>query len=128
MSRLNRILCLAVALSVVVALPALAATPTVTKKQTPAHGDNNMVLVTVTASGTDVYGVMLTGDAGSIEDIVAPEGWAGVSDGEIIAFHSVDTPIKSGKSLVFRILMKGSGNLGAVFYDAKGIFGSADNI
>lgn len=128
MSRFNRTVVTAVALMMLVALPALAADPAVNKTATPAYDDNSLVLVTVRASGTDIYGMTLTGDAGAIQDIVAPDGWAGVTDGDLVTFHSVDTPIKSGQTLVFRILVKGSGNFNGTFFDKDGAFTSVGGI
>ena len=128
MSRFIRTTLVAMALCVFVALPALADAPKVSISESDATSDYNVVLVTVQASGTDVYGMTLTSAFGSIQDIKAPEGWAGVTDGEIVTFHSVDTPIKSGGKLVFRMLMKGSPDMKAVFFDDEGPFVSVDGI
>ena len=128
MSRFIRTALVAMALCALVAFPAFAGAPSVTKSESDATSDYNVVLVTVQASDTDVYGMTLTSVFGSIQDIKAPEGWAGVTDGEIVTFHSVDTPIKKGGKLVFRMLMKGSPEMKAVFFDNEGPFVSVDGI
>jgi hypothetical protein len=128
MSRLTRTIALAIALSVVLALPVLAADPVVNKSESKAYGENSVVLLTVTASEVNVHGVTFTGAAGSIVDIVSPEGWAGVTDGDLVTFHSVDKFIKTGQSATFRLLMKGSTSMSAVFFDEHGVFTGIDNI
>ena len=61
MSRLNRTMFLAVALAVVVALPALAADPSVSKSVLASDDGSAVILLNVSAKGTAVYGVTFHG-------------------------------------------------------------------
>jgi hypothetical protein len=126
MSRLHRTLIIAVALSIFAALPAFAADPAVKKTALTTADGNTVVVLSVSARGTAVYGMTVSGT--SITDIVAPDGWAAVTDGEMITFRTVDKPIKSGSSLTFRIVASGGDGLSATFRDNKSVFASVSNI
>ncbi|MEJ2721957.1 MAG: hypothetical protein P8181_12590, partial [bacterium] len=118
-----------VTLAFLAAVPAMAADPVATKRLV-AQGDGASVLaIEVSASSSDVYGVMISDDSGSIIDIVAPKGWVGITSGERVLFRSDDKPIESGKRLVFTVLTKdGSAPLAVTFRGAKTMIGGTQSI
>ena len=128
MTRFNRTLLLAGALCLILALPALAA-PSVTKSVLTTDDGQTVVVLNVTASGTSVYGVMVSDGTASVEDIVAPEGWVGIATDDMILFRTVDKPIDSGKSVAFRIVTKNaSATLGVTFRDKRSTFGARSDV
>ncbi|MDH3217144.1 MAG: hypothetical protein OEN01_12800 [Candidatus Krumholzibacteria bacterium] len=129
MTRFNRTVLLAGSLCVLVALSALAQGPSVTKSVLGSDDGSSVVLVRVTARDQAVYGVTITDATGSVEDIVAPEGWAGITSGDLVLFRTVDTPIPSGRSLSFRIVTTNAqADMGISFRGKKSAFGSSKKI
>ena len=95
-----------------VGLPVFSANPNVTKSVVASDDATAVIVVRVTSSGQSIYGITITDDSASIEDIVSPKGWSGLaSDGHIV-FATVDHPITSGSSKLFRIV---STNANAAF-------------
>ncbi len=62
-----------IVVAVLVALPVLAAGPTVTKSVTSSEDGVSVVVIRVSASGETVYGINITDASGSIKDIIAPK-------------------------------------------------------
>ncbi len=93
-----------IAVVVLVALPGMAATPAVTKSIAGSDDGSAVVVVRVTAANESVYGVTIKDASGSIEDIVAPKGWVGISSGSDVIFRTGDKPIRAGSSLSFRLI------------------------
>ena len=114
------------ALVVVIALPVLAAGPSATKSVGSSEDGTTVVDIRVTASGQSVYGINIKDASGSIKDIVAPEGWVGISSGSDVIFRTGEKPIQSGSSLIFRLhTTNGEGSLSVSFRDKKSPIGSA---
>jgi hypothetical protein len=112
------------------ALPALAADPSVTKSVLSTDdGSTVVVVLRVSAADKAVYGITVSDGSASVEDIVAPEGWVGIATDDMVMFRTVDTPIASGKALSFRIVTKNSeATLGVTFRDKKSAFGSKEDV
>ncbi len=129
MTRFNRTILLAGALCVLMALPALAADPTVTKSVVPTEDGSPVVVLKVSAAGKAVYGITVSDASASIEDIFAPDGWVGIATDDMIMFRTTDKPIASGKALSFRIVTKNSdAALGVTFRDEKKTFGPKKDV
>ena len=124
---LGAVLPLALVLTVVFAGQSFAADPSISKRLVTDDDGKEYLLVTVTARGTDVYGLTITDASASIVDIKVPEGWAAIASDEKIVFRG-DTPIKSGKSASFRIMTTNpDGSLGVVFRGQKELFGEKES-
>jgi len=91
-------------LALALTYPALAASPSAAKRVLADDGGAAVVLVRVSASAESVYGVTIKDASGSIKDIVAPEGWVGVSSGSNVIFRTSSKPIKAGTTLGFRLV------------------------
>jgi len=129
MTRFNRTIILVLALSMLVALPALAADPAVSKRVLTDSDGMTVIVLTVSAKDQNVYGITVDDASASIEDVVAPNGWAAVTSGDKVSFRTVDSPIAAGKSQAFRIVTKNaSGSLGVQFRDEKSMFGTKKSI
>ena len=130
MTRFNRTILLGGVLCVLMALPALAADPSVTKSVLSTDdGSTVVVVLRVSAASKAVYGITVSDGSASVEDIVAPEGWVGIATDNMVMFRTVDTPIASGKALSFRIVTKNSeATLGVTFRDQKSAFGSKKDV
>jgi hypothetical protein len=129
MTRFNRTVFLGGVLCVLMALPALAADPSVTKSVIPNEDGSPVVVLKVAASGKAVYGITVSDGSASIEDIFAPDGWVGIATDDMIMFRTTDKPIASGKALSFRIVTKNSdATLGVTFRDEKNTFGPKKDV
>jgi hypothetical protein len=129
MTRFNRTILLVGVLCVLMALPALAADPTVTKRVLSTDDGSSVVVLRVSASDKAVYGITVSDASASVDDIVAPDGWVGIATDDMIMFRTVDKPISSGKSLSFRIVTKNSqATLGVTFRDKRNNFGSKKDV
>jgi hypothetical protein len=118
-----------IAVAVLVALPVLAADPTVTKSVTSSVDGVSVVVIRVTASGESVYGVNIADASGSIKDIVAPKGWVGISSGSDVMFRTGEKPIRAGSSLVFRLVTTNEqGGLSITFLDENSGIGSGKTL
>jgi hypothetical protein len=115
-----------IALVALIALPVLAAGPNATKSVGGSEDGMAVVEIRVTASGQSVYGINIKDASGSIKDIVAPEGWVGISSGSDVIFRTGEKPIRSGSSLTFRLhTTNGDGSLSVSFRDKQSPIGSA---
>jgi hypothetical protein len=109
-----------------IALPVLAAGPNATKSIGSSEDGTAVVEIRVTAAGQSVYGVNIKDASGSIKDIVAPEGWVGISSGSDVIFRTGEKPIRAGSSLTFRLhTTNGSGSLSVSFRDKDSPIGTA---
>jgi hypothetical protein len=116
-------------IGVLAALPALAAGPTVAKSVLGEADGASVVVVRVTASGHDVYGVTIKDMSASITDITAPKGWVGISSGKDVIFRTGTSPIKAGSSASFRLTTTNKdGELTVSFKDAKTIIGESKKL
>lgn len=86
-------------LAVAVALPLDAAT-TVSKRIVDEDG-KAVIQVRVSAGEFSVYGIDI--DGGSIEDIQAPKGWVGITNGNHTIFRTGSKPVQGGTTLTFRL-------------------------
>ncbi len=129
MTSLHKLALITVTLAFLAAVPAMAADPVATKRLV-AQGDGASVFaIEVSASGSAVYGVMISDDTGSIVDIVAPKGWVGITSGARILFRSDKEPIKAGEKVVFTVLTTdGSAPLNVTFRGAKTAIGGKQSI
>jgi len=118
-----------IVVAVLVALPVLAAGPTVTKSVTSSEDGVSVVVIRVTASGESVYGINITDASGSIKDIIAPKGWIGISSGSDVMFRTGEKPIRAGSSLVFRLVTTNEqGGLSITFRDVNSAIGSGKTL
>jgi hypothetical protein len=86
---------------VLAAAPAWAQAPSAAKTVGGSEDGVTTLLVTVTATADEVYGVTIKG--AQMEDIRAPKGWVGISSGSSVMFRTGDNPVKSGNALAFKI-------------------------
>ena len=129
MTRFNRTILLAGLVCVLIALPALAADPKVTKSVQSAGDGSSVVVLRVSAADRNVYGITISDGSASVEDIIAPEGWVGIATDDMVMFRTVDSPIPSGRSLSFRIVTKNSdAALGVTFHDKRTTIGSKKDV
>ncbi len=118
-----------IVVAVLVALPVLAAGPTVTKSVTSSEDGVSVVVIRVSASGETVYGINITDASGSIKDIIAPKGWIGISSGSDVMFRTGEKPIRAGNSLVFRLVTTNEqGGLSITFRDENSAIGSGKTL
>jgi hypothetical protein len=108
-----------------VALPVLAAGPSVTKSVKGSEDGTSVVLIRVTAASESVYGVTIKDASGSIKDIIAPKGWVGICSGSDVIFRTGEKPIRAGSSLTFQLFTTNEdGELSILFRDDKSPIGS----
>ena len=113
-------LTLVLALGAMLTLPALAANPTVTKKVVTEKSGKTVILVRVSAADRNLYGVDISDATGSIQDIAAPKGWLGITDGGRLIFRTGGKPIKAGSTLTFRVYSSNAAaGLSVSFRDVK---------
>ena len=96
-------LTLTIAIGALLVVPAIAASPTASKQVTTDDKGKTVVLVRVSAADLNVYGVDITDATGSIENVEAPKGWLGITDGGRLIFRTGNQPIKAGSTLTFRV-------------------------
>jgi hypothetical protein len=125
---MKRFVCI-IALVAVAATPVLAAGPNVTKSVLADDGGNAVVVVRVSATSDDIYGVTIKDASASIGDIVAPKGWVGISSGSDVMFRTDDSPIRAGSSAAFRLTTTNAGgNLSVSFRDNRSAVGSSTTL
>jgi hypothetical protein len=118
-----------IAAVVLIAVPALAASPTATKTVTSSGEVVSVVVVRVTASSESVYGVTIKDESGSIKDIVAPKGWVGISSGTDVIFRTGSKPIRAGSSMTFRLVTSNeAGELSITFRDEDSLIGGGKTL
>ena len=124
MTRFHLATLLAVALCVVLAIPALAADPIVTKRVLTSDTGGSVIILSVFGTGRDVYGMTINCRGGAIEDIYAPQGWAGVCGGDKAVFLTSEEPVTTGTSVAFRIITTDRrADLDVTFRDQKSQIG-----
>jgi hypothetical protein len=120
---------LATALAGLLVAPLSAAEPAVSKRVMTE--DDGMTVFVVEVRGADraIYGMTLLDETGSVMDIVAPKGWAGISSGDRVVFSTVDKPVGAGETVAFRIVTTNkSASLRVTFRDAKSMIHSKQTI
>ncbi len=124
MTRFHLATLLALLLCLSLAIPALAADPVVTKRVVRGDNGGSVIILSVFATGRDVYGMTISCRGGAIEDIFAPNGWVGVCGGDRAVFRTGDEPVTSGKAVAFRIVTAdGRADLDVTFQDKKSQIG-----
>lgn len=109
--------------------PVLAAGPNVSKSVLGEDGGKAVVVVRVTATNQDIYGVTVKDASGSIVDIIAPKGWVGISSGRDVIFRTGGSPIKAGTSVSFRLYTSNEdGELTVSFRDKRSLVGSSKTL
>ncbi len=78
------------------------AQPTAKKAAAGSEDGVTTVIITVSATGEDVYGVTIKG--AKVEDIRAPKGWVGISSGSNAMFRTGENPVKSGSAVAFKVM------------------------
>jgi hypothetical protein len=122
-------LVLVAGLVAVSAAPLSAAEPVVSKSVMTEDNGTTVLVVEVRAAARAIYGVTLVDDTGSVTDIVAPKGWAGISSGDRVLFSTVDKPVEAGQSVVFRVVTTNkAAPLRVTFRDAKSLIHSGQTI
>ena len=120
MSRSTSTLVLALAVIGVIVLPALAAEPVINKRVMAEDDGTAVLVVEVRAADRAIYGVTLFDETGSVTDIMAPKGWAGISSGDRVVFATADQPVGAGETVVFRVVTTNkSAAFRVSFRDAK---------
>jgi hypothetical protein len=112
MKKLCTALVIGAVIGVFLGLPVFSANPNVTKSVVASDDASSVIVIRVSSSGQSIYGITITDDSGSVEDIASPKGWSGLASEGHIVFATVDHPITSGSSKSFRIV---STNAGANF-------------
>ena len=129
MTRFNRTILLTGLICVLMALPALAADPSVSKSVLATQDGSSVVVLRVSVSDQAVYGINVSDASASVEDVVVPDGWVGIATDDMIMFRTLDNPISLGQSVSFRIVTKNpQASLDVVFRDKKTAIGSRSNI
>lgn len=129
MKRSLTMIMMVAALAALTVAPVLAAGPTVTKSVMTDVDGTAVVLVRVSASGQDVYGVTIQDASSSITDIVAPKGWVGISSGSDVLFRTGERPIKAGTTMTFRLVTTNqAGTLSVTFRDKDTLIGQKKTI
>ncbi len=106
MKRFFTILVASAFILICVTFTAFAAGPSVSKSVLASDDETAVIVIRVAASGTDIYAITIKDESGSVDDIVSPSGWCGLSAGDYVSFVTVDKPIKAGSSKSFRIITK----------------------
>ena len=104
MKRFTAVILATIVLLVLSSICVIAAGPQVSKRVLAGDEDVTVYVLKVSASGSDIYGLTIEESSGSVEDIVSPKGWSGIAAGDYVSFKTVDKPIKSGSSMMFRII------------------------
>jgi len=114
------VLTLVIALAGVAAAPVSAAEPVVSKSVMTEDDGTAVLVVEVRAADRDIYGITFVDDSGSVTDIFAPKGWAGITSGDRVVFATTDTPVGAGERVVFKVVTTNkTAPLRVTFRDAK---------
>jgi hypothetical protein len=116
---------------VVVALVGVsaAAGPTVSKRVLGEAEGAAVLVIQVTATEGSIFGVTIEDASGSMFDVVAPNGWVGITSGGKTLFRTDEKPIRAGSRLAFRVLTTNKdAGLTVSFQDAESVVGVAQTI
>jgi len=120
---------LAICLAIVLTVPALAAGPNVTKSVAGEGDGSAVVVIRVTATDGAIYGVNIKDASGSINDIIAPKGWVGISSGKDVIFRTGGQPIRTGTSTSFRLVTTNKdASLSVSFRDERSTVGDTKSL
>lgn len=130
MKRSTLTITLAAVLALALTIPALAASPTVSKTVLGESVDGTTVLViSVKATDHTIFGVDILDASGSVTDVIAPKGWVGITDGGDVQFRTGEKPISAGNSLSFRVVTTNrNATLKVSFKDAKTTVGESKTL
>ncbi len=118
MKKLGTALVVCAIAGVLMGLPVFSASPNVSKSVLVSDDGSSVIVVRVTASGQSIYGITITDNSGSVQDIVSPKGWSGVASEGQIVFATVDQPIAAGSSKSFHIVTtNANAGLSIIFRD-----------
>jgi len=116
-------------LAVLTTVPAVASEPVVSKRVMTEDNGTAVLVVEISATADAIYGVTLVDETGSVTDVFAPKGWAGISSGDRVLFSTVDSPVEAGATVVFRLVTTNkSAPLRVTFRDAKSLIYSGQTI
>ncbi len=122
-------LVLAAALVGLVVAPLCAAEPAVSKRLMSEEDGMAVLVLEIHGADRAIFGVTLIDETGSVLDVVAPKGWAGISSGDRVVFSTVDKPVGAGETVAFRIVTSNkSAKLLVSFRDAKSMIHSRQAI
>lgn len=111
------------------ALPVIAAGPSVHKSVLAGENGTTVILLRVSAGSSAIYGVTIEDESGSIDDVVAPKGWVSIAGDSKAIFRTGDKPIKSGGAISLRIVSTSENpTFGVTFKDAKTQIGGKKTI
>jgi len=123
MKRFTLVMLMVIAIGMTLAVSALAQEPQASKRVITDADGTSVVLINVVAAGREIYAMSISDASAGVENIIAPNGWVGISSGDRVLFRTGDTPIKPGSSVTFRLVTKNASSaLGVVFSDAKTAF------
>lgn len=108
-------------------LPALAFAQEASLSRThyEAEPGLSVMLLQLKAGNQAVHGFYVEDPTGSVQELVSPNGWSGVTSGELTLFHSLDKPVASGRTLTFKVLTKNpNATLNWYVQDSKGRIGA----
>jgi len=129
MHRVHFALLATAALGALAAVSVLAAEPALEKRVLTEDEGTAVILIEIRAANHDIYGVTIVDESGSITDIIAPKGWAGISSGDRVVFTTTDRPIAEGRSVAFKMVTTDRGApLGVTFRDAQSMVHSKQTI
>ena len=129
MFRVLSALVVAAAFAGIVAGPALSAEPAVSKRVLTEDDGTSVLIVEVKAAGQPIYGITVVDASASVTDLVAPKGWSGISSGDRVVLSTVDKPVESGGSVVFRLVTTNKeAPLRFTFRDAKSLIHAGQTI
>ena len=128
---MTRFLCLLATVLVVSTLvvPAALADEPLVSKRVVAAPEGSLITIRVTAGDTPIYGLSVTNENGSIEDVYAPQGWVAVATTERILFRTEDASIPSGGTMTFTVISSDSeAGFDVTFRGEKAFFGRKQSI
>ena len=129
MFRILSALVLVAALAGIAAGPALSAEPVVSKRVMTEDVGTAVLIVEVKAASEPIYGITVVDASASVTDIVAPKGWSGISSGDRVVLSTVDKPVETGHSVVFRLVTTNKeAPLRFTFRDAKSLIHTGQTI
>ena len=63
----------------------------------------SVMTLTVRAGSEAIHGLFIEDPTCSVQDLRSPEGWSGVSSGELTIFYSLEKPVAAGRTLTFEV-------------------------
>jgi len=127
-SRISILLGLLAAVALVGA-STVAAAPSASKRVLGETQGTAVLLIQVTATDGDIYGVNIEDASGSVVDVIVPKGWVGITSGGKTIFRTSEKPIRAGSRLAFRVVtVSKDAALTVSFRDAETAVGSPQTL